>query len=682
MDSALISTFSKNQQFLEKFDRRLADKLYLASQSLQWEPTEDGSDYDLLHDQTVVLQNVCRVSLQAVLEQLKNPSRVLMQRFIANQAPKEVPQLLTDLLDSEQLVTLPQLQALNSDSNTVINDRSKIAFHGSLIPPHLLLMGAFSLINWKLFQQDSNLRSLVLLESDPLQLSAALHFFDFEELVLSCRDQKVKFNLLFLDTLADSAAVRSRILKHYADNNPLAFHSIGLIRSPVLSPALTIANSWMNAPDGFLDLVRGYLGNDTDEFNQVIHALYLGLSCDKNRVRLLNRDLPERQDAAILVASGPSLDANISLIKREFARHNLFASGSSIGALLRSGIVPHGVVLLEMSSIVYQDLLDLVSEGFDLKSIVAFVSAVVDPRIVSLFDDVVIFQRPLSSSLCLFPSEQSACLPQAGPQAANAGLEVVLRLGYRNLLLVGCDFGVVQKSAPRASGAMGISPREFDLPVAGARGKTIFSNADLSVTRQLFENALSLYNASAFSLGEGSKMKGVEHWREPNPDLLDKLPESTDTLNSIINDFPFRNVDVKALKSIIADAREYNQKALTLFLELLPQTEGLIDAKLFNEWCEYLSWKDLDAPSGERLHRRLTRFLVFFLAQPCIFDQSGIEWNVKVANVKASFAQIQSLYDQFYDMLDDILNFKQVPVWDSAWLKRRILSRLSMLPKD
>ena len=127
MDSALISTFSKNQQFLEKFDRRLAEKLYLASQSLQWEPTEDGSDYDLLHDQTVVLQNVCRVSLQAVLEQLNNPSRVLMQRFIANQVPKEVPQLLTDLLDSEQLVTLPQLQALNSDSNTFFIGKS--AFH-------------------------------------------------------------------------------------------------------------------------------------------------------------------------------------------------------------------------------------------------------------------------------------------------------------------------------------------------------------------------------------------------------------------------------------------------------------------------------------------------------------------------------------------------------------------------
>ena len=682
MDSALISTFSKNQRFLEKFDRKLSEKLYLASQSLQWEPTVDGSDYDLLHDQTVVLQNVCRVSFQAVLEQLKDPSRVLMQRIVAHQEPKQVPQLLTELLDSENLVTLLQLKGLDPDSNVIINERSKLTFNGSLMPPHLLLMGAFSLINWKLFLADPHVRSLVLLESDPLQLSAALHFFDFEELVMSCREKEIKFNLLFLDTLADSAAVRSRILQHYADNNPLAFHSIGLIRSPVLSPDLIIANSWMNAPDGFLDLVRGYLGNDTDEFNQVIHALYLGVFCSENHVRLLNRDLSERKDAAILVASGPSLDDNIKFIKSDFARYNLFASGSSIGALLRSGIVPHGVVLLEMSSIVYQDLLDLVSEGFDLKPIVAFVSAVVDPRVVSLFDEVVIFQRPLSSSLCLFPAEQSACLPQGGPQAANAGLEVVLKLGYRNLLLVGCDFGVVQKSAPRASGAMGISPREFDLPVAGARGKTIFSNAELSVTRQLFENALSLYRVSAFSLGEGSKMKGVEHWREPNPDLLDKLPESTDTLSSIINDFPFRNVDDKALKSIVADAREYNQKAMSLFLELLPQTEGLIDAKLFNEWCDYLSWKDVDAPSGERLHRRLTRFLVFFLAQPCIFDQSGIEWNVKVANVKESFAQIQLLYDQYYDMLDDILSFKQVPVWDSAWLKRRILSRLSMLPKD
>ena len=126
-------------------------------------------------------------------------------------------------------------------------------------------------------------------------------------------------------------------MQHYADNNPLAFHSIGLIRSPVLSPDLIIANSWMNAPDGFLDLVRGYLGNDTDEFNQVIHALYLGVSCSENHVRLLNRDLSERKDAAILVASGPSLDDNIKF-SNQTSRDIIFASGSSIGALLRSGM--------------------------------------------------------------------------------------------------------------------------------------------------------------------------------------------------------------------------------------------------------------------------------------------------------------------------------------------------------
>ena len=166
MDSALISTFSKNQRFLEKFDRKLSEKLYLASQSLQWESTVDGSDYDLLHDQTVVLQNVCRVSFQAVLEQLKDPSRVLMQRIVAHQEPKQVPQLLTELLDSENLVTPLQLKGLDPDSNVIINERSKLTFNGSLMPPHLLLLGAFSLINWKLFLADPHVRSLVLLESD------------------------------------------------------------------------------------------------------------------------------------------------------------------------------------------------------------------------------------------------------------------------------------------------------------------------------------------------------------------------------------------------------------------------------------------------------------------------------------------------------------------------------------
>ena len=61
----------------------------------------------------------------------------------------------------------------------------------------------------------------------------------------------------------------------------------------------------MEAPDGFLDLAKGYLGNDTDELNQVLHALYMGLSNDNSNIRLLDRDLPPNPSPAIIVASGP-----------------------------------------------------------------------------------------------------------------------------------------------------------------------------------------------------------------------------------------------------------------------------------------------------------------------------------------------------------------------------------------
>ena len=92
--------------------------------------------------------------------------------------------------------------------------------------------------------------------------------------------------------------------------------------------------------------------------------------------------------------------------------------------------------------------------------------------------------------MILFPEEEFAILPQAGPQAANAGLEVAMKLGFRNLLLLGCDSGAPDEEYQRSLSAMGSSPRNLSLPIMGSRGKTIYSSPELSVTRQLFEHII------------------------------------------------------------------------------------------------------------------------------------------------------------------------------------------------
>ena len=244
-----------------------------------------------------------------------------------------------------------------------------------------------------------------------------------------------------------------------------------------------------------------------------MHTIAAALSESGNQV-LIDKSIDPHEFGAILTASGPSLDQYLDLIKSYQQKVPIVCAGSSFSSVLKAGINPSAVVLLEMSSSVYYDLLDLIAEGFDLSQIYAFVSATVDPRIHSLFKGTIIFHRPLSSSACLFDDSYSSQLPQAGPQAVNAALEVLVHLGYRNLFLAGCDFGGPSISILRSKNAMGKSSRKFDIPVMGGYGRTIMTSNELSVTRQLFENIARVFKVKLNVFGEGSKIEGANHIKQ------------------------------------------------------------------------------------------------------------------------------------------------------------------------
>ena len=437
----------------------------------------------------------------------------------------------------------------------------------------------------------------------------------------------------------------------------------------------------MESSDGFLELVKGYLGNDTDEFNQVIHSLYSSCQSIDRKDQLLIEQLQPREDlSAVLCASGPSLDNHLEQLKDNQDMLIILASGSSVGSLLRAGVKPYGVILLEMSSIVYQDLLDLISEGYKLSSIVAFVSSTVDPRIAALFSRCVVFHRPLSSAFCLYPNEESSSLPQAGPQAANAGIEVALSLGIRNFLLLGCDFGTSNKNLQRSEGAIGISPRDFDLPVKGAFGRTIFSNAELSSTRQLFENSLRLYSAEATALGEGSFIEGVNHESKSLSDVVDRYYSDQSKLSLIISSLQERSVSKSNLASIIDQALAFNDNFSKKLIDELSASDGFT-SNIHDLLNSILSWKDDHLHHGERLYSRMTRFLYFFVCQCLLFDSidDSFDWSYKVNAVCSSLRQINELYKAYFLFLLDIEKMKVYPDWDSAWLKKRMAKQMYAL---
>ena len=85
----------------------------------------------------------------------------------------------------------------------------------------------------------------------------------------------------------------------------------------------------------------------------------------------------------------PALDVEINQLKQYICDdvNDIFicAAGSSLGTLLRNSLTPQFVVYNEMGSNVFEDITELLTEGFDLSEITLVCPTTIDPRVPNLF---------------------------------------------------------------------------------------------------------------------------------------------------------------------------------------------------------------------------------------------------------------------------------------------------------
>ena len=132
---------------------------------------------------------------------------------------------------------------------------------------------------------------------------------DLAVLVDLCQQQTISLTL-HVDESGDS--LQDRLYTQLSSANPTLLYGWQILRSPVRSPALMELHSWLHAPEGAAQHVLGLLGFATDEINQTQQALWNALTQDQFRV--LGHELLAADTPVVLVASGPSLDDQLSWI--------------------------------------------------------------------------------------------------------------------------------------------------------------------------------------------------------------------------------------------------------------------------------------------------------------------------------------------------------------------------------
>ncbi len=666
-----------NIAFIEQFNEKLAPDMREAKHDVvlvQHQNTKLEHEYDLEFNGKLVAQEIISSSANALKSQLEKPKRILMQRLLRSDGDSSLSsqEIFSSIIDSNKVELVQHLDSLYPSK--AIQNRVNQSLDS--VPPNLVLIGALSLVTINdLVSYCPGITSILLIETSINQLLSAMQIVDLRDIVGLFKSKGIKFNLIYDPDLADNSASLSSVLRHFANLNPLALHSLAVFRSPVYEASYELIFSWLQSPDGFGELVKGYLGNETDEINQSLHAISSALYGSDSQV-LIEKSLNTHDYGAILTASGPSLDEYLDLLKAYQHKVPIVCAGSSFGSLLRAGIVPAAAVLLEMSSLVYYDLLDLMSEGIDLSEIYAFVSATVDPRIHALFKGTIVFHRPMSSSVCLFDSSLDSALPQAGPQVVNAAMEVLVHLGYRNLFLCGCDFGGPSLNSLRSKNAMGKSNRKYDIPVMGGYGRTIMTNNELSVTRQLFENIARIFDVNLNIFGEGSKIEGAYHVaRGAESSVLDKFSLwKVDFVNSFFQSKSRRSVNSSDAKLLASGVRKCVGEIESQILEACAKRDKILLKSLVSD---LLIWSDDSLSKPRRIVQRIIRYPLFFIGQSLAdFDfiaQTDEEQLKHWTSLQNDLSLLLNLLRHWCNCIDDLCMTASVENWSPDWLKRRAL---------
>lgn len=252
------------------------------------------------------------------------------------------------------------------------------------------------------------------------------------------------------------------------------------------------------------DMPINYLGFAMDEYNMLWHSWHSLLTEPKVFAAPSKKlNLP-----ALVVGSGPSLDKDIEKIKQISDSHIIIAAASSSYSLLKNGIEPDFLILLERGTHEVDNYTKLKSDYPNIKTrLIACVSCA--SKLHELFDESAIYFRPGSTPSTLFSPAPINVVDYEGPQTVNTAVSVALRITTGDILLMGIDLGTTSLDNPRSKDAVGISPRDFNLVEQGNFSSKVYTERELldgAIAMQDCIKAVGQGRVSVFNASNGLKI--------------------------------------------------------------------------------------------------------------------------------------------------------------------------------
>lgn len=503
-DKTQAQLYNKNWQWLKKI---------LNAETIN-SLTEDTNNIKVLNKSIYIgeqriYEDIEKEIIDPTMKRFESSRNIRMVQMTSDDTTRDPYKIASNIIASINFSLLSSLPICDKEyaSNTIPKGRNFICL-GSLS-----LLTVDKVIEKTEKGNNDIINSITLIESEQLNFDILINIIDLEDFVKKCKFLNIGFHMIFKKS---SVQLIEHAFDYFADIMPCQLFKLSMLKQDRLSPELIEFDSWIFSESGIGHRYVGSFGFSTDEINQIINSS-LNYHQYENYKHIKYGKVLNSDYQAIAIGSGPSLDKHLSWLKANSDKFITYSSASSVRSLLVEKIRPDYLVITERNTIVYDNLEDLREEFPDVGKIKLLCADTVDPRVTSIFEEVIFFQRPRSTVSAIYSLYNESSLPTSGPEAVNGSIEAAFVMGFRNILLLGCDFGAIRRGNPRAKNAFGLSPRELDTPVKGNLGRTVFSQSSLLFVRDSVERLLiAAPDLNITRSGEGAELKGSK-----NINLLD-----------------------------------------------------------------------------------------------------------------------------------------------------------------
>lgn len=294
------------------------------------------------------------------------------------------------------------------------------------------------------------------------------------------------------------------------------------------------------------------------------------------------KGLPE-DAVAFVIGSGPSLDELLPIIEAHKDRAVIISCGTALTVLARKGIKPDFHVEIERTDLTYEFMADPKHRDF-VKDIPLLMIPAVPPGVFELTNRPLMLLKFVDAGTQLTDIDNAFPRFSTGPTVTNCGTDFCLRMGIKNIYLMGVDVGYPQEGPhhstlshyydeEHASDNLADAVKQTDaacarrIPVPGNFGDEVHSTEIFIQARDLISFSIMQFarQSTVYNLNRGAAINGAIPLR-PEEFAIGSTPATKKTvLDAVFGCFtsdyrndPDRNMAnlCEQMEAVVTDAHQ------------------------------------------------------------------------------------------------------------------------------